>query len=282
MGTVEHRREVRPVVHRQVRAGRERLVNVPVIGVAILPPAREHGEVHVLDQGGRDVILRGKRVAGAQRQRRAPGLQGAHEVCGLGRHVQAGGDPDPLERPLAREPLPNQAEHGHLGVGPADALPPLSDKGQVLDIRLHHSLPPDARHPSIAWVGASPRAHPSLPSLPRPPASRSREGSPPAEPNSPSSQWDLTSGTDGGESHAPAGRLGGPDHADRGRGIHLGERRTWRGRPRGHREGGHHRLRQRRRHHPDLRGRRGHARQDPAGDPCPRTTPGGPRCDQAR
>ena len=125
--------------------GGQRLVDVPVIGVPILPPAREHGEVRVLDQGRRDVILRGERVAGAQRHRRAPGLEGTHEVCGLGRHVQAGGDPEPLERPLAREPFPNQAEHRHLGVGPPDALPPLSDEPHVLDVRLHHSGPP------IAW-----------------------------------------------------------------------------------------------------------------------------------
>ena len=131
---VQHRDQVGPVVHGQVRPAFERRQDVAVVSVVVLALDREHGDAVVLDQGGRDSVLGGERIAAAQPHLRASGGKGAGEVGGLGRHVKAGRQAQALEGLLAREALADGAHDRHLGVGPIDAGAPFRGQGDVLDV----------------------------------------------------------------------------------------------------------------------------------------------------
>ena len=61
----------------------------------------------------------------------AAGLERAHEVGRLGRHVQARADAQPVERPVALEALADEAEDGHLALGPFDAPDALGGEAEV-------------------------------------------------------------------------------------------------------------------------------------------------------
>ena len=56
------------------------------------------------------------------------------EVGGLGRDVEAGRDAQALERPLAREALADEAQDGHLPLGPFDAADAFVREAQVGDV----------------------------------------------------------------------------------------------------------------------------------------------------
>ena len=56
---------------------------------------------------------------------RAAGSEGAAEVGGLSRDVQARPDEQPVQRPVALEASADPAQDGHLRVGPLDAGRPL-------------------------------------------------------------------------------------------------------------------------------------------------------------
>ena len=68
---------------------------------------------------------------------RAARHQRPDEVRGLGRHVQAGGDPDAVERALGGEALADRAQHRHLPVGPLDAGGAGGGEGGVGDVAGH-------------------------------------------------------------------------------------------------------------------------------------------------
>ena len=61
-------------------------------------------------------------------------LERAHEVGGLGRDVEAGRDAQAFERPLALEALADEAQHGHLPLGPLDAADALVREAKVGDV----------------------------------------------------------------------------------------------------------------------------------------------------
>ncbi len=131
---VENPDHVGAVVHRDVRPVVDRRLEVRVVGVVVLALDRERADPVLVDEGGRDVILRRKGVRGAQDDIRAAGLEGAHQVRGLGRDVQARGDAVALERLLALEALANCRENGHLPVGPFDPADALCSQGKVFHI----------------------------------------------------------------------------------------------------------------------------------------------------
>jgi hypothetical protein len=72
----------------------------------------------------RGVVLRRERVRRAQRRRRAPGLERAHQVGRLGGDVKARRYRYALERSLAVESFAHLPEDRHLALGPRDPVLP--------------------------------------------------------------------------------------------------------------------------------------------------------------
>ena len=62
---------------------------------------------------------------------RAAGIKGAHQVGRLGRDMQARADAQAVERPLALETLADEAQDGHLALGPLDAAHAVGGQAQV-------------------------------------------------------------------------------------------------------------------------------------------------------
>jgi hypothetical protein len=118
---VERRDEVGAVVHRQVRTGVEHRLDVAVVGRHVLAVDRVDLRAVALHERRGHVVLRVERVGGAQRDLRPARDQRPREVRGLGGDVEADADAQPGERPLAREPLADRAQHRHPRVGPRDA-----------------------------------------------------------------------------------------------------------------------------------------------------------------
>jgi hypothetical protein len=126
--------EVRAVVHREVRAVRERRPDVVVVGRVVFPLDGVDRDPVVRDERSRRGVLRGERVGGAQEQVRAPRRQRAREVGGFGGHVETGREPRPGERLLLLEALPDLAENRHARVRPLDPEFALRRERQVADV----------------------------------------------------------------------------------------------------------------------------------------------------
>ena len=102
---VEHADDVGAVVHGDVGAVVDAGVDVLVVGLVVLALDGVDAHAVLLDQRGGHVVLRAQRVAGAEHDVGAAGLQRAHEVGGLGGDVQAGADAHARERLLRVEAL---------------------------------------------------------------------------------------------------------------------------------------------------------------------------------
>ena len=126
--------EVAAVVHRELRVGVRDRVEVRVVGVAVLAAPGVDGDAVLRHERRRDVVLGRQRVARREHDLRAAGLERAHEVGRLGRDVQAGADAQAVERPLALEPLADEAQDGHLALGPLDAADALGGEAEVGDV----------------------------------------------------------------------------------------------------------------------------------------------------
>ena len=109
-------------------------VDVPVVGVVVLAVDRVDLGAVAVDQGRGHVVLGGERVRGAEHRLGAAGDQGAGQVGGLGRHVQAAGQGDPVERPLLLEALADRSQHGHVPVCPFDPSLPVVREADVGDV----------------------------------------------------------------------------------------------------------------------------------------------------
>ena len=131
---VQHADHVGAVIHREVRLVIDGRLDVRVVRVVVLALDREDRDVEVLDERGRDVVLRRERIRGAQNDIRAAGLQRPHEVRGLGRHVQAGRDAVAAQGLLLLEPVADRSEHRHLPVGPLDPSLALGCEGKVFHV----------------------------------------------------------------------------------------------------------------------------------------------------
>ena len=131
---VEHADHVGAVVHREVRLVVDRRLDVRVVRVVVLALDREDGDVVLVDERRRDVVLRRERIRRAEDDVGAARLQRPHEVRRLGRDVEAGGDAIAGERLLALEALADRREHRHLPVGPLDPPLALRREGEIFHV----------------------------------------------------------------------------------------------------------------------------------------------------
>ncbi len=113
---------IRAVIHGDLRFMSDRGVDVRVVGLGVLALDRVGADAVVLHERGRDIILRGERVARAQHDVGATSGQRAHEVRGLGGHVQARRHAHSIERLLPLEALADARQYRHVAVGPLDAV----------------------------------------------------------------------------------------------------------------------------------------------------------------
>ncbi len=131
---VEQGHEVAAVVHRQLRVRVGDRPEVRVVGVAVLAAPGVRRDAVLGDERGRDVVLGRERVAGREHDMRPAGLERAHQVRGLGRDVEAGADAQAVERPVALEALADEAQDGHLALGPLDPSDTLGGEAEVGDV----------------------------------------------------------------------------------------------------------------------------------------------------
>ena len=115
--------EVASVVHRDLRMCCDHRFDVRVVRRVVLA-LDGVGRDAVVAEGRRRIVLRGERIAGAQRDLRAPGLQREHEVRGLGRDVQACADAHPAQRLFDFETVAYLPEDGHIRGRPRNARAP--------------------------------------------------------------------------------------------------------------------------------------------------------------
>jgi len=100
----------------------EHALNMTVIGVFVLATDGKHGDSRLCHQPSRHLILGAQWIGGAEGDVRPSGFQHLHEIAGLRRHVQTGGDAYPGERMLRLEPLAHQLQHRHALSSPGDAI----------------------------------------------------------------------------------------------------------------------------------------------------------------
>ena len=131
---VEQVHEVAAVVHRQLRMRVGDRPKVRVVRLVVLATPGERRDAVLGDQRGRDVVLGRQRVARGEHDLRAAGLERAHQVGGLGRDVEARADAQAVERPVALEALADQAQDGHLALGPLDPPDALGGQAEVGDV----------------------------------------------------------------------------------------------------------------------------------------------------
>jgi hypothetical protein len=117
---VENRDYVGPVVDQNVRVVGNCLVNVTVIGLPVFALDCKH-RYPGFDEGRRNVVLRGQRIAGAEHGVSATGLEGQGEVGGFGRDMGAAKEAEAVEWPSLGKGVPDLAEDRHFAGGPFDA-----------------------------------------------------------------------------------------------------------------------------------------------------------------
>jgi hypothetical protein len=122
--------QIRSVIHRDVRLRVQHRVDVLIVSFVVLALNGENRNAMMLDEGSRHIVLRGEGIRRAQRDLRAPRLQGDCQVRRFGGHVQARRQPDAFQRLLAGKPLANKAQHGHVLLCPLDAQLPLSARAR--------------------------------------------------------------------------------------------------------------------------------------------------------
>ena len=128
---VEQVHEVAAVVHRQLRMRVGDRPQVRVVGLVVLAAPGERRDAVLGDERGRHVVLGRERVARREHDLRAAGLERAHQVGRLGRDVEARADAQAVERPVALEALADEAQDGHLALGPLDPSDALGGEAEV-------------------------------------------------------------------------------------------------------------------------------------------------------
>ena len=139
---VQRADQVGAVVHGDVGLVIQGGVDMLVIGDVVLALDGKDRDLEMRHQRRRHIILGGERVGGGQHHIRAAQVQGVHQVGGLGGHVQAGGDAHPLQRALLGKALADQAQDGHLPLGPFDAPPAAFGQLDISNIIIFHAISP--------------------------------------------------------------------------------------------------------------------------------------------
>ena len=134
---VEDGDEVGAIVHGDVRLVIDGGEDVVVVSVVVLALDGEDGNVVVADQAGGDVVLRGKRIGGAEHDVGAAVAQADGQVRGLGGDVQAGRDANAFQRLVLDEFLADNLQHLHGLVRPLDALLAQIGQFQALDVAVN-------------------------------------------------------------------------------------------------------------------------------------------------
>ena len=112
--------EVGAVVHGDLRFVVDGRGDVRVVGGVVFAFDGVGGDAVVLDEGGGDFVLRGKRIRAAEDHVRAAVTQSDGEVGGFAGDVQAGGHADAFQGLVLNELLADELQHGHLLIGPFD------------------------------------------------------------------------------------------------------------------------------------------------------------------
>ena len=79
-----------------------------IVRVFIFTLDGKDGNVEILHQGGRHIILGAQRVRGANHDVCAAVPQCNGQVCGFRGHMKAGSNSNPFERTFGDEPLPDE------------------------------------------------------------------------------------------------------------------------------------------------------------------------------
>jgi hypothetical protein len=122
------RDQVRAVVDQDLGKTLDHVGHVLIVFVPGFTLDRVHAQA-LPGQGGRHVVLRGKRVRGGQKDPGAARGERPHQVGGLGRNVEAAADAAVPQWFFAGESLPDQPQHGHFGFRPFDSFE--SFRGQL-------------------------------------------------------------------------------------------------------------------------------------------------------
>jgi len=112
--------QVCTIIHGHLRLVVQSRAQVFVVSNIIFAFDGKGGNLKMVDQRCGDIILGRQRVRSSQRHIRPAGLERAHEVGRLGRHVQTGRNTHSLQRAFFGEALTDQAKHGHLPFRPFD------------------------------------------------------------------------------------------------------------------------------------------------------------------
>ena len=128
------RDEIAAIVHRELRIGRDDRFDVRVVALVVLTFDGEDLALMILDERGRDVVLRGERITCAERDFRAAGAQRDHKVGGLGGDVETRTESQAREGTLLGEPLAHRREYRHALRRPRDATPAELGQSNVLDV----------------------------------------------------------------------------------------------------------------------------------------------------
>ena len=134
---VQGGQQVTAIVHGHVRLVVQGSIEMLVVGVVVLALDGIHGHLIVGHQRRGDVVLGAQRVAGGQHHIGAAGLQHAHQVAGLGSHVQARADAQAVQRPALGKAFFQQVQHRHLACSPLHAEAALLSQAEVFDIVVH-------------------------------------------------------------------------------------------------------------------------------------------------
>ena len=133
---VQQGHQVGAVVHGDLGLVVDGGQDVAVVGVVVLALDGEDRNIVIAHQAGGHVILRGQRIRGAQHNIGAAIPQADGEVRGLGGDVQAGRNPNALQRLVLDEFLADDLQNLHGLVRPVNPLLAQIGKIQTLYIAI--------------------------------------------------------------------------------------------------------------------------------------------------
>jgi hypothetical protein len=133
---MERGHDIGPIVDHEVRLVIERCLDVAIVGLGVFALDRENRNAGV-DQCGRDIVLRGERVARAEDRVGSAGLECECEIGRFGGDMRTAEQAQPFERLLLRELITDLPKDRHFSRSPIDAPPPIGGQRRILNIEIH-------------------------------------------------------------------------------------------------------------------------------------------------